>query len=154
VPLCNPREGGCAGGGGQTAWGGGVRKTLKPWTPHPGGTPNGSGQASHRRWSRTHVHMLQHIFQHPSTHPKVETLATANVETEPKIQKHRSGQIIRDDFHELGCRRDVQDMDITNDNVFPDEMEADLDMLRTLMLNGVGEEIDDADVVAVDESAL
>ncbi len=39
-------------------------------------------------------------------------------------------------------------------NAFPDEVEVDLDMLRTLVLNGVGEEVDDADVVAVDESAL
>jgi hypothetical protein len=101
------------------------------------------------------MYICYNIFSNtPPPTPKVETLATTNVETEPKIQKHRSGQIICDDFHELGCRWDVQDMDITNGNVFPDEVEADLDMLRTLVLNGVGEEVDDADVVAVDESAL
>jgi hypothetical protein len=49
VPLRNPREGGCAGAGGQTAQGSGARETLKPCTPHLGGTPNGSGQASCRR---------------------------------------------------------------------------------------------------------
>jgi hypothetical protein len=48
----------------------------------------------------------------------------------------------------------VQDADITNDNVFPGEVEVDLDMLCTLVLNRVGEEVDDIDVVTVDESAL
>jgi hypothetical protein len=33
-------------------------------------------------------------------------------------------------------------------------VEVDLDMLHTLVLNGVGGEIDGADVVTVDESAL
>jgi hypothetical protein len=33
-------------------------------------------------------------------------------------------------------------------------VEVDLDMLRTLVLNRVGGEIDDADIVTIDESAL
>jgi hypothetical protein len=33
-------------------------------------------------------------------------------------------------------------------------VEVDLDMLHTLVLNGVGGEIDGADVVTIDESAL
>jgi hypothetical protein len=48
----------------------------------------------------------------------------------------------------------VQDVDITDGNAFPDELEVDLDMLCTLVLNRVGGEVDDADVVAVDESVL
>jgi hypothetical protein len=32
-------------------------------------------------------------------------------------------------------------------------VEVDLDMLHTLVLNGVGEEVDGADVVTVDEGA-
>jgi hypothetical protein len=48
----------------------------------------------------------------------------------------------------------VQGADITDDNVFPNEVEVDLDMLHTLVLNRVDGEVDDADVVAVDESAL
>jgi hypothetical protein len=43
--MHNPREGGYAGVGDQTARGDNARETLKPWTPLPGGTPNGSGQA-------------------------------------------------------------------------------------------------------------
>jgi hypothetical protein len=48
----------------------------------------------------------------------------------------------------------VQDTDITNGNVFPNNVEVDLDMLHTLVMNGVGGEVDGADVVVVNESAL
>jgi hypothetical protein len=41
------------------------QETLKFWTPHPGGTPNRPDQATHMRWFRTHVPMLQHILLTP-----------------------------------------------------------------------------------------
>jgi hypothetical protein len=44
----------------------------------------------------------------------------------------------------------VQDVDITDGHVFPHKVEVDLGMLHALVLNGVGGEVDDADVVAVD----
>jgi hypothetical protein len=43
----------------------------------------------------------------------------------------------------------VQDTDITDGNVFPDELEVDLDMLCMLVLNGVGGEVDGTDVVTI-----
>jgi hypothetical protein len=48
----------------------------------------------------------------------------------------------------------VQDMDITDGNAFLNEVEVDLDMLHTLMLNKVGGEVDGTNVVTVDGSAL
>jgi hypothetical protein len=48
----------------------------------------------------------------------------------------------------------MQDMDITDGHAFPHKVEVDFDMLRALVLNGVGGEVDSADVVAVDEGAL
>jgi hypothetical protein len=48
----------------------------------------------------------------------------------------------------------VQDTDITDGHVFPHKVEVDLDMLHTLGLNGVGGEVDDADVDIVDDGAL
>jgi hypothetical protein len=48
----------------------------------------------------------------------------------------------------------VQDADITDDHAFPHKVEVDLDILQALVLNGVGEEVDDADVITVDEGAL
>jgi hypothetical protein len=48
----------------------------------------------------------------------------------------------------------LQDTDVTDGNAFPNEVEIDLDMLRTLVLNRVGGEVDGADIIIVDESAL
>jgi hypothetical protein len=48
----------------------------------------------------------------------------------------------------------MQDTDITDGNVFPDEVEVDLDMLNMLVLNEIGGEVDGTDIVTVDESAL
>jgi hypothetical protein len=48
----------------------------------------------------------------------------------------------------------MQDMDITDGHAFPHKVEVDLGMLRALVLNGVGGEVDGVDIVAVDECAL
>jgi hypothetical protein len=86
--------------------------------------------------------------------PPVEALAMMNVETRPKIWKYQSGQTLREDVHKLRGHRDVQDPDITNGNAFSNEVEVDLDILRTLVLNEVGGEVDCTDIVVVDETAL
>jgi hypothetical protein len=48
----------------------------------------------------------------------------------------------------------VQDADITDGTAFLDEVEDDLNILCTLLLNRVGGEIDGADVIALDKSAI
>jgi hypothetical protein len=48
----------------------------------------------------------------------------------------------------------MQDADIADVHAFPNEVEVDLDMLGALMLNRVGGEVDDTDVITVDESDL
>jgi hypothetical protein len=48
----------------------------------------------------------------------------------------------------------VQDADITDGHTFPHKVEVDLDKLRAIVLNEVGGEVDDADVIAVDEGAI
>jgi hypothetical protein len=48
----------------------------------------------------------------------------------------------------------MQDADITDGHVFPHKVGVDLDMLCALVLNGVGGEVDGADIVTVDEGAL
>jgi hypothetical protein len=64
-----------------------------------------------------------------------------------QFQKHRSGQTLHEAIREQGGHRDVQDSDIIDGNAFPNEVEIDLDMLCTLVLNGVGGEVDDTDIV-------
>jgi hypothetical protein len=97
------------------------------------------------------IYLLYNIFSNISA---VETLATMNIETEPKLQEQRSRHTLREDVRELGCHRHVQDTDITDVHVFPHKMEVDLDMFRVLVLNKVGEKVDDTDVVAVEKCAL
>jgi hypothetical protein len=97
------------------------------------------------------MYLCYNIF---SNTPTLKTLATTNIETGPKFQKHRCRQTLREDVHDLGGRRHVQDADITDGNAFPNEVEVDLNILRTLMLNGVGGEVDGTDVVTIDESVV
>jgi hypothetical protein len=56
-----------------------------------------------------------------------------------------------ENVYELGGRQDVH---IINGNAFSHEVEVDLDVLGALVLNGVSEEVDDADVIAIDECTL
>jgi hypothetical protein len=47
----------------------------------------------------------------------------------------------------------MKDTDFTDADLFTDEMEVDLYVLRALMLNRFGGEVDGVDVVAVDKGA-
>jgi hypothetical protein len=47
----------------------------------------------------------------------------------------------------------MQDVDITDGHAFPHKVEVDLDMFCALVLNGVGGEVDGADIITVDEGA-
>jgi hypothetical protein len=49
-------------------------------------------------------------------------------------------------------RLHMEDVNLTDDNLLSDEMKINLHMLRALMLNGVGGEVNDADVVAIEKS--
>jgi hypothetical protein len=46
----------------------------------------------------------------------------------------------------------MEDMHISNGDTLTDEMEVNLNMLGALMLDGVSEEVDCADIVTVDHS--
>jgi hypothetical protein len=48
----------------------------------------------------------------------------------------------------------VQNVDITDGHTFLHKVEVDLDMLRALVLNGVGGDVYGANIVTVDEGAL
>jgi hypothetical protein len=48
----------------------------------------------------------------------------------------------------------MEDADLTDDNLLSDKMKINLHMLDALMLNEVGGEIHNADIVAVDKCAL
>jgi hypothetical protein len=56
-----------------------------------------------------------------------------------------------EDVSELGGRRD---MNISDGDTLANEVEINLNMLRALMLDGVGGEVDCANVIAVDQGSL
>jgi hypothetical protein len=47
----------------------------------------------------------------------------------------------------------VQNVNFPNGDLVTDEVEINLDMLHALMLNGVGRQVDDNDVVTIDKCA-
>ena len=87
------------------------------------------------------------------TPPAVETLASADVETRLKLCKHRGRKPFGEDVGELGGGRDVEDANISTGDPLVDKVKIDLDMLHALVLDGVGGEVDGADVVAEDQDA-
>jgi hypothetical protein len=56
------------------------------------------------------------------------------------------------DIGELRHGGNMKNMDDSNGDPFPNEVEVDFHVLGALMLNGVGGEVDGADVVVVDEA--
>src|SRR6266542_938522 len=75
--------------------------------------------------------------QHTLTPPAVETLATADVETGPKLREHQGRKPLGEDVGDLGGRRNVKNSNIPIGNALANKVEIDLNMLRALMLDGV-----------------
>jgi hypothetical protein len=98
------------------------------------------------------MHPQRPPIQEFSNTPAVKTLATADIETGLKLQEHRGGQPLGEHVGDLRSRRNVEDTNIPDSNVLADKVEINLNMLGALVLNGVSGEVDDADVVAVDQS--
>lgn len=70
----------------------------------------------------------------------VETLTTADVQIEPKLQEHREMQPLREDIDELGSRWGVEDAKLFNNDMLTDEVEINLNILA-LILDMVGGEV-------------
>jgi hypothetical protein len=84
----------------------------------------------------------------------IETLSTTDVEIGLKFGEHRGGQPLGENVGELRSRQDVEDTNVPKGNVSADKVKINPNMLGALVLNGVGGEVDNADVVAVDHSGL
>ena len=81
-------------------------------------------------------------------------LATCYVEAGAKLRESRGGETLGEDVGKLGGGRDMEDPNIADSDPVASEVQVDLHMLRSLMLDGVGGEVHGADVVAVDERGL
>ena len=74
--------------------------------------------------------------------------------TGPELLENRSRQSLRHDVDELLRRRDVEDPDAPESHLLTNEVDIELNMLRSTMMDRVGGEVDSGDVVAVDERGL
>jgi hypothetical protein len=59
-------------------------------------------------------------------------------------------RLLGEDVGELGGPRDVEDANISDDDMLADEVEVNFNMLGALMLDGFGGEVDRTDVIAID----
>jgi hypothetical protein len=83
----------------------------------------------------------------------VSTLAMTDVETGAKLREEWRQKTLGEDVGELRSHRDVQNVNFSNDDLITDEVEINLNMLRALMLNEVGCQVDGIDIVAIDKCA-
>jgi hypothetical protein len=82
--------------------------------------------------------------------PPKPQLATGYVEAGPELREGRGRKTLCEYVSELGGGRYKENPNITNSHPVTNEVQVNLHMLRTLMLNRVGGEVHGADVVAVD----
>jgi hypothetical protein len=99
----------------------------------------------------TGLNLIQ--YNTSNTSPRSHNSITADVETGSKLIEHRGGEALREDVNELQYCRNMEYTDLTDDDSLSDKMKINFHMFSALMLNGVGGEVHDADVVTVDESA-
>jgi hypothetical protein len=57
-----------------------------------------------------------------SNTPRSHNSATTDVETGSKLLKHRGRETLREHVGELRCRRDMEDADLTDGDLFSDEV--------------------------------
>jgi hypothetical protein len=68
--------------------------------------------------------------------------------------KLRGGQPLGEDVDELKSRRSMEDTNVSDGNALVNKVKINLNILGALVLNGVGGEVDGANVVAVYQSGL
>jgi hypothetical protein len=68
--------------------------------------------------------------------------------------EHRGSQPLSEDVGELRSHRDMKYMNVPDSNALTDKVKIDLNIHGALVLNEVGGEIDDTNVVIVDQSDL
>jgi hypothetical protein len=74
-------------------------------------------------------------------------------ETKPKLLKHQCREAFNEDVCKPRSNPDMKNPHISDSNLLTNEMEVKLNMIRTLMLDGVGGEVNGVDIVTVHESA-
>jgi len=86
------------------------------------------------------------------TPPRSRSVVSTNVQTGAKLHEDSRRESLGEDISELRLGGDVENTDSPNSDPFADEVEVNFHVLGALVLDGVGGEVDGADVVAVDEA--
>ena len=102
---------------------------------------------------------LNKVYRHKSktkkdsiSLPHRRSCRLVDVQIAVEIQEHYGRKTLREDVSKLESGGDVQNTHITEGDALSDEVEINLDMLRTLMLNWVRGEINHTDIVTIDNS--
>ena len=88
-----------------------------------------------RRWAGLYNIHAQTIY---STPPRSRSVA-GDAKTGPELLENRSRQSFRHDVGELLRRRDVEDPDAPRSHLLTNEVYIELNMLRSTMMDRVGE---------------
>jgi hypothetical protein len=75
----------------------------------------------------------------------------ANDQARPKLLKHRGRKALGEDVGVLGYCRNMKYPYVAEGDPVPNKVEINLNVLRSLMLNWVGGEINSTNVVTVDQ---
>ena len=73
----------------------------------------------------------------------------ANVKAGSKLLKYKCWETLGEDVGVLGCHGDMENPNLTEGNTLPNKVEINLNVLRALMLDRIGGEVDSIDVVAI-----
>ena len=104
-----------------------------------------------RRWAGLYNIHAQTIY---STPPSRSRSVAGDAKTGPELLENRSRQSFCHNIGKLLHRRDMEDPDAPKGHLLTNEVYIELNMLRSTMMDRVGEEVNGGDVVAVDERGL
>ena len=85
------------------------------------------------------------------TLPRCLIGSTTNVTTVSKLLKYRCWETLGEDIDVLGCRGDMENSNMTEGDTLLNKVEINLNVLRALMLDRIGGEVDSTDVVAINQ---
>jgi hypothetical protein len=83
------------------------------------------------------------------TLPRSLIRSTTNVKTGSKLLKYRHWETLGENIYVLGCRGDMQNPNLTEGDTLPNKVEINLNVLHALMLDQIGGEVDNTDVVTI-----
>ena len=75
--------------------------------------------------------------------------STTNVKTRSKLLKYRCWETLGEDVGIPGCHGDMENPNLTEGDTLPNKVEINLNVLCALMLDRIGGEVDNTDIIAI-----